>query len=64
MRTVEKILLIVLTIVGFIPLLWFCGVAIEQAIAEVDYLAVGILSILTLSLGVMGGIIIFESWRD
>ena len=63
MKTVEKILLIVLTILAFIPLLWFCGFTIMQAIHEMDYLAVVVLGVLTLSLVVMGVVIVYESLK-
>ena len=62
MKRVEKFLISVITVIGFVPLIEFCSVVIEQAIIQVDLLAVCILSALALSLGLMAILIIFESW--
>ena len=59
MKILEKILIIIITILGFIPLIVFCGEAIKQAINETEYLAAIILTILTLSLAIMGAIIVY-----
>ena len=61
MKIFIKIFVVIFTILAFIPLIWFCGLVIAQAINEVDYLAVVVLSILTLSLIVMCGIIVYGS---
>lgn len=58
-----KIFIVILTILAFIPLIWFCGVTIDQAICEEDYLAVVVLSIFALMLVGMCGAIIYGSLK-
>lgn len=60
-KYLTKILMILLTVLAFIPLLWFCGFTIIQAIHEVDYLAVFVLGILALMLLALAVVIIMIS---
>jgi hypothetical protein len=61
MKTVEKIFISLITIIGFIPLIAFCSVVIEQSIAEVDYLAVVVLTALATMLLALAVVIIIIS---
>ena len=60
-KYIIKISILLLIVLAFIPLLWFCGFTIMQAIHEMDYLAVVVLGILALMLVALAVAIIFIS---
>jgi hypothetical protein len=60
-KYIIKISILLLIVLAFIPLLWFCGFTIMQAIHETDYLAVVVLGILALMLVALAIAIIFIS---
>lgn len=60
-KYIIKISILLLIVLAFIPLLWFCGFTIIQAIHEMDYLAVVVLGILALMLVALAIAIIFIS---
>jgi hypothetical protein len=61
MKRVEKFFISVITVIGFVPLIAFCSIVIEQAIIQADYLAVVVLTALATMLLALAVVIIIIS---